>query len=197
MSVFETTAIILLLANLTAVGLLVWRRRPEDKPSPLPTPAGPAHLEAGQMQELNKNTQSAFEFAVNEAARKLHADLEATSANLNRLIVRLTTEVVEKELEDYRQSLAAARQTALGSLEQMQKAVEQKQLSLESDMDSELAKRREHLMRQLDEKLGQAVSAYIVESLGQGADLGAQKAFLLRSLERNKEMLKQDLKDGA
>jgi hypothetical protein len=92
--------------------------------------------------------------------------------------------------------LSAARESALTSLKEMQGAVEQKQKDLEADVDTELGKRRQVLMERLDKQLGAAVAAYIVESLGVNADLGAQRAFLLENLERHKKDLKQEIADG-
>lgn len=196
MNIYNIIVIVLLATNLGVVIMLVLGKRTPKKPLE-PTEIAPPQLPDDQMAKLRKDTQSAFEFAVSDAAQKFHGDLNATSQNLNQLIVRLTTDVVERELEEYRKSLAAARASALESLSGMQKAVEAKQQSLEADVDSVLAARREHLLQKLDERLGQAVASYIVESLGQGADLGAQKTFLLASLERNKDMLKKDLIDGV
>lgn len=193
------------LANIIVIGLVVLniavvliftRHRPAGPPPSAAAPS-PAQLPADQLTKLQQDTQAAFKFAVNDAAQKFHEDLAATSKSLNQLTLKLTTEVVERELEDYRTGLADARAQALGSLAEMQKAVVEKQKALETDLDAEIAKRREFLIAKLDSKLGQAVAAYLVESLGQGVDLGAQKTFLLENLERNKEALKKDLSNDA
>lgn len=145
------------------------------------------------LKRLQQETQSSFEQAVAESSQQFKADLGDTSKKLNTLIVRLTTEVVERELDDYRQGLVAARQQALTSLQQMQQAVEAKQKELEADVNSELAKRQAYLMERLDKRLGQAVTTYLVESLGQGADLGAQREYMLAQLEAHKDELKKEV----
>lgn len=188
--------IIVLVAINLAVVLIFSRRRPAAPPAQAAA-VSPAQLPADQLTKLQQDTQAAFKFAVNDAAQKFHEDLAATSKSLNQLTLKLTTEVVERELEDYRKGLAEARAQALGSLAEMQKAVGEKQKALETDLDAEIAKRREFLIAKLDSKLGQAAAAYLVESLGQGVDLGAQKTFLLENLERNKEALKKDLSNDA
>jgi uncharacterized protein YbjQ (UPF0145 family) len=165
----------------------------ESTAAKVPTP----HITPEELERLRKSTQEVFEKAVNDSAEGFHADLAATSQKLNELITRLTTQVVERELDEYRQGLTAARQQALGSLQEMQTAVQQKQKSLEADVDSELAKRQAFLIERLDQRLGAAVAAYIVESLGQGADLGAQRTFLLENLERHKEELKKEVSGGG
>lgn len=154
-------------------------------------------VEEQSIQRIQQQTEALFQGVVKDASQKFHTDLEETSKRLNALIVRITTEVVERELEEYRQGLTQARSEAIAALKQMQTAVEQHQKELEADVDSEVAKRRQYLIEQLDKRLGQIVSAYLVEALGKGADLGAQRGFILQSLELHKEDLKKELKGEA
>ncbi len=182
---------------MTLITVAMLRDRPPKPSKPVkPQPAPAPTLSTDEVELLKNSTRELYTKAVNEAAADFHGDLQATSRQLNKLIIRLTTDVVERELEDYRKSLAEARAQALASLQNMQQAVEQKQKDLESDMDGEMAKRRQYLIERLDKRLGEAVAAYIVESLGQGADLGAQRAFLLESLERHKDDLKREIAGG-
>ena len=149
------------------------------------------------LEQLKTQARQAFQTAVDEGATTFHADLQKTSEQLNKLIIRITTDVVEKELDEYRSNLKTARENALNSLQEMQTAVDSKRKDLEADLDAELVKRREALSARIDKKLGAAVAAYIVESLGQGADLGAQRKFMLESLERHKADLKKEIEGGV
>lgn len=177
----------------------------EEKKQVDKTHAGPQALSTEEMprlteqdlEQLKTQARQAFQTAVDEGATTFHADLQKTSEQLNKLIIRITTDVVEKELEEYRSNLKTARENALNSLQEMQTAVDSKRKDLEADLDSELVKRREALSARIDKKLGAAVAAYIVESLGQGADLGAQRKFMLESLERHKADLKKEIEGGV
>lgn len=155
------------------------------------------HITEAELAELKTATEQAYRQAVEQASQSFHSDLTTTSTQLNKLIVNLTTDVVERELEDYRVSLANAREQAIAALRKMESAVEEKQSQLEGDMDAEMVKRRQFLMEQLDQKLGAAVAAYIVESLGIDADLGAQRSYLLANLERHRDELKREIADGT
>ncbi len=155
------------------------------------------HITEAELARLQTSTQEAYRQAVAAAAKGFHQDLATTSTQLNKLIVNLTTDVVERELEDYRVSLANAREQAIAALRKMESTVEQKQTELEGDMDAEMVKRRQYLMDQLDKKLGAAVAAYIVESLGIDADLGAQRSYLLANLERHRDELKREITSGT
>jgi hypothetical protein len=162
---------------------------------PAEAPAGvtlPQGIDTPAMEQMAKTV---FEKAVNEAAGDFKQDVHGSSQRLSDLIVRLTTNVVEEELKVYRTELASARDAALKSLQEMQVAIEDKQKELEQGVGTEMAQRKAHLLERLDTRLGAAVAAYIVESLGQGADLGAQRTYLLESLERHKAELKKDLTD--
>lgn len=183
-----------------AIGLVVLvlrTRKPHQVATKVASEAEVRQQIETQQQEMLKRlqdeTQRSFEQAVTESSKQFRTDLADTSKKLNTLIVRLTTEVVERELDDYRQGLVAARQQALTSLQQMQQSVEAKQKELEADVSTELAKRQAYLLDRLDKRLGQAVTAYLVESLGQGADLGAQREYLLSQLEAHKAELKKEV----
>ncbi|HUC86934.1 MAG TPA: hypothetical protein VMR75_01210 [Candidatus Saccharimonadales bacterium] len=167
----------------------------EHQHAPAPAPGGvalPPGIDTPAMEQMAK---AVFEKAVNDAAGEFKQDVHGSSQRLSDLIVRLTTNVVEEELKVYRTELASARDAALESLKQMQTAIEDKQKELEQGVGTEMAHRKDYLLERLDTRLGAAVAAYIVESLGQGVDLGAQRAYLLESLERHKADLKKDLTD--
>jgi vacuolar-type H+-ATPase subunit I/STV1 len=203
---------VVLLAILVAV-LLNGRSKTPKKPTPAkgessavhpavdehgnPLPPEIPHITQADLQKLQEATQASYQRAVDDAAKSFHADLATTSQQLNKLIVNLTTDVVENELDDYRVGLANAREQALAALRKMESSVELKQKELTGDVESEMAKRRQFLMDRLDEKLGAAVAAYIVESLGMDADLGAQRSYLLANLERHKQELKEEIADGS
>lgn len=158
--------------------------------APKAPPQGP--VDTGR---LEAKAEAAFEQAINDATASFKADVGGSSHRLGDLIVRLTTDVVEKEMEVYRTALGQARDASIQSLQQMQTTIESRQQELVEGVEGELQKRKQALIDRLDAKLGAAVAAYVVESLGQGVDLGAQRSYLLQSLEAHKDELKKDLLD--
>lgn len=186
---------VLILTNMVTLIVMIERKiqKPKVKlaapPPPLPTP----QLAEETIAKLEAQTQAAFEASVSRASEHFNQDLDTTSQKLNELIVRLTTSVVEEELSEYRKGLASARGSALQSLANMQKTVEEQQTLLQADMQAAVQNRQAELLQRLEQKLGVVATNYIVEALGQGVDLGAQREYLLASLERNKEALKQDI----
>ncbi len=167
--------------------------KPADGLPVPPVDALPIKLSEEKIAALEAQTQAAFEQAVTNASAKFNQDIAGTSQRLNDLIVRLTTGVVEDELGEYRKGLETARTAALGSLQKMQTTVDQQQEALQGDMVAAVQKRQQDLTAKMEAKFGTVVSNYIVESLGQAVDLGAQREYLMASLERNKDALKKDV----
>lgn len=184
---------ILVVTNMVSLIVLVERRVHKTPKPATPTPVPTAQLSEDTINRLEQQTQAAFEASVQRASQHFNQDIDMTSQKLNELIVRLTTSVVEEELTEYRKGLTAARASALQSLANMQKTVEQQQTVLEADMQAAITNRQNELLQRLDQKIGVVVTNYIVEALGQGVDLGAQREYLLSSLERNKDALKKDI----
>lgn len=156
-------------------------------------PALAPKLSRETVARLEARTQAAFQTSVDQAIQHFQQDIDKTSASLNELIVRLTTAVVEEELVQYRQGLAAARTSALSSLTGMQQAVDDQQALLQADMRAAIDRHQTELLERLDRDIATIATNYIVEALGQGVDLGAQRDYLLASLERNKTALRQDI----
>jgi hypothetical protein len=185
---------VLIVTNMACLIVLFERRshKPVVTKSSTPVPP-PAKLSEETIARLEQQTQAAFESSVQRASQHFNQDLDVTSQKLSELIVRLTTSVVEEELSQYRKGLVAARASALQSLASMQKTVEEQQTVLQADMQAAIKNRQAELLQRLDKKIGVVVTNYIVEALGQGVDLGAQREYLLASLERNKDALKKDI----
>jgi hypothetical protein len=200
MSLFLFDYFFLALNTVILLALLVRTRHHSVAPPPPPvSPVPPPipRLSPEMLEHLQQQATATFEAAITKATGQFGKDLDATSSRLNALIVKLTTDIVERELQDYKQGIEAARQSAIESLGRVQAETLERQKSLQRDLEAELSQRRGQLLERVDSRLGEAAVAYIVESLGQAADLGAQRAWLLDSLERHKADLKKDLADEA
>lgn len=200
MGMYELIGIVILALNLVLLTVLATRKPPTPPPPPAPPhPAPPPQPELSPevRERLEQQAAATFGAAIAKATGQFGKDLDETSTRLNGLIVKLTTEIVERELKDYKAGIEAARQSAIESLGKVQTETLERQKSLQHDIETELSQRRQQLLERVDRRLGEAAVAYIVESLGQGADLGAQRTWLLDSLERHKADLKKDLADEA
>lgn len=162
----------------------------EAKPKPLkvsePTAA-----------ELEQRLKAAYEAKIGEATQTFGTDLQNTSAKLSEQVSRLTTTVIEEELEAYQKTLEEVRKVATQAMDQIHQAVEHQRVELRQGMEAELEGEKKLLADKFDAKIGDVVSSYISESLGSGVDLGAQMQFILTSLEAHKEEIRKDLLNGV
>jgi len=162
----------------------------EGKPKPL-------HVTEPTAAELEARLKAAYETQINSSVKVFGDDLKATSVKLGETVSRLTTTVIEEELEEYQKTLEQVRQTANEAMEKIRAAVEQQRVELKAGMEADLAAERQRLADKFDTKLGDVVSSYIAESLGGGVDLGAQMQYILSSLEAHKDDIKKDLTSGV
>jgi hypothetical protein len=147
--------------------------------------------------ELDTKLKAAYEAKITEATGTFGTDLAATSTKLSEQVSRLTTTVIEEELEAYQKTLEQVRQVATEAMDQIHQAVEHQRVELRQGMESELATEKKLLADKFDAKIGDVVSSYISESLGSGVDLGAQMQFILTSLEAHKAEIRKDLLNGV
>jgi hypothetical protein len=148
------------------------------------------------VEELQVKLTAAYEAKIAEAAETFGKDLNTTSTKLSELVSRLTTDVVEKELAAYHETLDGVRHTATEAMEKIRAAVDEQRLELRKSMEADVATEQARLIERFDAKLGDVVTSYITESLGGGVDLGSQMAYVVASLEAHKEEIKKDLTNG-
>lgn len=153
--------------------------------APVLTPPTAAALEA--------QLKLAYERQITTASEQLGVDLKATSGRLSEQVERLTTSVIEEELEGYQKTLEEVRKVATETMEQIHHAVDEQRATLQAKLEEELAEERARAVEQFDIRMADIVTAYITESLGGGIDLGAQMEYITTTLEANKEALKKDL----
>jgi hypothetical protein len=147
--------------------------------------------------DLESKLKAAYEAKIGEATQTFGTDLQGTSTRLSEQVSRLTTQVIEEELEAYQKTLEEVRHVATEAMEQIHQAVEHQRVELHEGMEAELAEEKKHLAAKFDAKMGDVVASYISEALGSGVDLGAQMQFILTSLEAHKDEIRKDLLNGV
>jgi hypothetical protein len=160
--------------------------------------AAPAvRVEEPTAAELQAKLKAAYEAKIAEAVQTFGADLHDTSQKLSEQVQRLTTTVIEEELEAYQKTLEEVRKAATTAMDQIHQAVEHQRSELRQGMEAELEAEKKVLADKFDSKMGDVVASYISESLGSGVDLGAQMQFILKSLETHKDDIRKDLLNGV
>jgi hypothetical protein len=157
----------------------------------------PVQVSGPTADELEAKLKVAYEAKIGEATQTFGTDLQATSKRLTEQVSRLTTTVIEEELEAYQKTLEEVRKVATQAIDQIHQAVEHQRVELRQGMEAELASEKKQLVDKFDAKMGDVVASYISESLGSGVDLGAQMQFILTSLEAHKDEIRKDLLNGV
>ncbi len=159
-------------------------------------PTAPELLSTAQVAELEAKLKQAYEHQIETASAHLGEELKATSARLNEQVVRLTTNVIEAELEGYQKTLEEVRKVSNETMKQLYHSVEEQRVELRKTMEQELAEERQQLISRFDTRMGEIVASYITESLGGGVDLGSQMTYITETLDANKAALKKNLSSG-
>lgn len=162
----------------------------DQKPKPL-------KISQPTEQELDLKLKAAYEAKITEATQTFGTDLTATSKKLSEQVSRLTTTVIEEELEAYQKTLEEVRKAATQAMDQIHQAVEHQRVELRQGMEAELESEKKVLADKFDAKMGDVVASYMSEALGSGVDLGSQMKFILQSLESHKEDIRKDLLNGV
>ena len=145
--------------------------------------------------QLMRESERHFEASVSGAVAQLQQNLGATASELDQLLRRLGGEIVGNELERYRTELAQLRQQAQTELGTIKSQVDGHKAELEKQVADELAAEKQRLISQIDTKLGDAVSSFLLDALQHNIDMGAQEEYLLQLLETHKDDFKREVEN--
>lgn len=137
-----------------------------------------------------------LEAAVQAAAKALAQDLATTSQRVNHDLQELAEKYIRQELAEYHKTVVQFKDTATASLTEIQQTMDSQRQTLSKGLDAELRAERDRLLEQFDRRLADVISAYMMEALGNNADLGAQSQALFAALEQHKDELKKDIASG-
>lgn len=196
MEIIILTGLLLMLTIVIVMQTLEIRKLRRQQHTVPGTPK-PLKISEPTAAEIEAKLKAAYEGKIVEATQTFSGDLTSTSKRLSEQVSRLTTTVIEEELEAYQKTLEEVRKTATQAMEQIHQAVEHQRIELRQGMEAELEEEKKILADKFDAKIGDVVASYISESLGSGVDLGAQMQFILTSLESHKEEIRKDLLNGV
>lgn len=146
-------------------------------------------------ERLAKESEAKFQDALNHSAAQLQTSLGSTASQLDQLLKQLGAEIVGNELERYRAELTQLRKQAQTDMGSIKTEVEAHKAELETQLQQELAAEKQRLVQQLDTKLADAVSSFLLETLQHNIDLGAQETYLKSMLEEHKADFIQEVAD--
>ena len=191
-----------------AVQYWLAHRRSQNKST---RPSQTTPVPAAVREKLIKQAEENFQGIVNRSALQLQHDLGTTGSQLNKLLEKFGSEVLDDEMKLFRSNIAdiraATQSTLSGSQDEIAKQqtaileslaarqaeldakLSARQTELEGQLETSLAEEKARLSEQLQQRLNDAVLAFLLETLGHEVDLGAQADYLIATLEANKEQL--------
>lgn len=162
------------------------KHEPEKHHAPPPQQSHEVHLSPEVRERLRHTAEANFKAALDTSATKLHHELDDTSADLNKLVEHMGTEIIGNELERYRKELSEMRQKADADVAGIRAEIAKHEEELKAKMNEEIEAEKQRLIQQIDTKLADAVASFLIETLQHDVDLGAQSAYLNSMLEEHK-----------
>jgi hypothetical protein len=189
--------VVLVLVNFAA---LIWASIQDRKARSKPQPKiYEIHLEGTkvfsdvELAEIQKEAKEQLASAARDAAERLQKSLnnsvDQVAANINE---SLGTDL-RAEFEKYQVSLSALRDQTVGEFTKIQQELDHRKLELMEHLEREVAEERARRVDAFNARLGDVVSSYLTESLGNQVDLGAQTTYIVQVLEEHKEDIKRDV----
>jgi hypothetical protein len=170
-------------------------RQKVAKPAPS-TASTLATVSAEHVIELQAKAEHLMEETVRKSIQKLHDDLGKTTGLINQRVGELSDKVIQDELTKYQGALDEVRQSSIDTLSEVQQAIDKRRGEMEETLAAEVAEEKKHVLERFEQHMGEVVSGYLVETLGQNIDLGAQSSYIFDTLEKHKDELKKALADG-
>lgn len=163
------------------------RRRPAQPGSPLPQ---------AMKAQLLETAQADFQKVLAHSAMQLQRDLGATEARLSHKLESLGEQIMAKQMASYQAELDKLHKQT----ETVEKSIEtdgaQHQADLKAKLEEDIAAEKQRLIQQIDTKLGDAVTSFLLENLQHNVDLGAQSPYILKTLEEHKADFIQGVDGG-
>lgn len=137
-----------------------------------------------QLTNTVKGMDQQLQKALQQSYQKMLQDVEQEAAR-----------IINGELEQYRQTIAEARQSATNVAQEAEKQLLESKKSIQEDAEAAVREEKQKLLERIDTKLSDVVVNYLVEAMGEHVDLGSQKDYIISQLEAHKEDIKQDVND--
>jgi len=148
-------------------------------------------------EELRNRGRLHFEKIIGENAMFLQQDLRLTTSQLNEFMKQEITRTLQEEFAKYEQSIDDAKQIATQSIQKTQEALEQQRQALSQQLEGEVQKERDRLIKRFEDNMADIVNHYVMQAIGNQIDLSDQLEFILSDMEANKQAMIEDVQNGA
>ena len=196
-------AVILGIAGTLAVqyGLAHFRPKekkvaPQDQPMPKMLPE--------MKKQLLAEAENKFRAQIDKSTVDLDKDIQKTATELSTHVTKIGGQIIDTEMQRYRESLDALRRQTEQIVKQAQTGVTdhqnelnnryaEAQNELHEKLKADVAAEKEKLLAQIDSKLSDAVVSFLMETLQHNVDLGAQTNYIISVLEEHREEIVKEI----
>ena len=148
-------------------------------------------------EELRNRGRLHFEKIIGENAMFLQQDLRLTTSQLNEFMKQEITKSLQDEFSKYEQSIDDAKKMAIESLQKTQIVLEQQRDALRIQLEAEVLAERERLIARFSDNMAEIVNHYVLDAIGNEIDLSDQLEYILGELQANKDVMVEDIRNGA
>lgn len=154
------------------------------------------HLTPAMREKLLEEAQASFERVLKETTHDLRADLESTAEQIKKHVEVVREQETAKELEHYKAVIAEMQNQTKTEAKDLDKQLAAQKAEMRAKLATEVADEKRRLLNQVDTKLSDAVSSFLMETLQHDVDLGAQGAYLMKQLEEHKADFVREINGG-
>jgi len=142
---------------------------------------------------VEKLTRQQLAKVAGEASLRFKKSLDNTVDQMSVKIGDMANNSLSGEFEKYQVSLQALRDQSIQEFSKLQKELDDRRTQLTEHLDKVIQTEGEKRLTALDTRMNDVVSSYLIESLGNQVDLGAQSAYIFETLEKHKDEIKKDI----
>lgn len=206
----DMLSVILIVINALAVGIIgtiavqhgvAYFKKGDERKNNVAAP----RMTADMRQELLAEAEEKFRQEISAAASQLHDDISTTTGDLSSHVTKVGGEIISLEMQRYRDALDALRRQTEQIIQQAQLSVSQHQtefMNRSTDLRTELDEKlradveasKQQILSQLDTKVADAVTSFLIDTLQHNVDLGAQADYMLATLEEHKDEIINEVK---
>lgn len=155
------------------------------------------HLPLAVREQLLADAHKRYQRMLDQSADILQRDLGSTASLLTNQLRSIGGKIVNDELQEYKNVLRDMHVQADDAINGGRKDIEAYQRDMKAKLSAEVEAEKARLIARIDTKLADAVASFLTETLQHEVDLGAQSAYLMKTLEEHKDELKKGMSDES
>jgi hypothetical protein len=148
-------------------------------------------------EELRVQGREQFHKIISENAMFLQQDMRLTASQLNEFMKQEIVQSLQEQFGKYEKSIDDAKQIAVVSLEKTRQAIEQQRLLLSSQLQDEMNKEKQRLIERFEQNMAEIINHYVLNAIADQISLEDQLEYIMADLEANKQVILEDIKNGA